>query len=106
MKNKTKHINYRSWQAMKARCYDKNNQRYKNYGGRGITVCDRWINSFENFVEDMGEKPSKKHTLDRKEIDGNYTPENCRWLTHGLQAIIVKHGYRVTNWDTGEIIID
>lgn len=81
-----RHINYRSWQAMKARCYDKNNEKYKDYGGRGIIVCDRWLNSFQNFLLDMGEKPSKNYSLDRKNNDGNYEPSNCKWSTMHEQA--------------------
>ena len=69
------------------RCYSKNHNSYDYYGGRGITVCDRWLESFENFYEDMGEKPSKKHSLDRINNDGNYEPDNCRWATQSTQVI-------------------
>lgn len=72
---------YRSWQAMKSRCENKNTTRYVDYGGRGIKVCERWSKSFENFYIDMGNKPSKKHSIDRKNNDGNYEPDNCRWAT-------------------------
>lgn len=72
---------YYSWCSMKARCADP---KRKHYGGRGITVCERW-QSFENFLEDMGERPVAK-TLDRKNPDGNYDPENCRWATALEQA--------------------
>lgn len=70
---------YRAWTGMKSRCYNKNRIAYKYYGGRGIKVCDRWKDSFELFLMDMGKKPSDKHSLDRINNDGNYEPSNCRW---------------------------
>lgn len=72
---------YGVWLSMRNRCYDKKNIGYDYYGGRGIVVCDRWRNSFENFASDMGEKPSKSHSLDRKDVNGNYEPGNCKWST-------------------------
>lgn len=77
---------FRAWDSMKQRCYNKNFKYYKHYGGRGIKVCDRWLESFENFYEDMGSKPSKKHSLDRIDNDGSYCKENCRWATAKQQA--------------------
>jgi hypothetical protein len=71
---------YKSWQSMKARCMNPTSPDYEEYGGRGITVCDRWKNSFENFLTDMGERP-KGMTLDRKENDRGYFKNNCRWAT-------------------------
>jgi len=74
-------LTYHSWQAMKLRCYYPSQPGFKNYGARGIAVCDRWRNSFENFLADMGERPEGK-TLDRyPNNDGNYEPGNCRWAT-------------------------
>ena len=78
---------YRSWQGMKNRCYNKKSLDYKDYGGRGVVVCERWVNSFENFIEDMGRKPSAEHSIDRFPItQGNYTPANCRWATKKEQS--------------------
>jgi hypothetical protein len=72
---------YRSWAESIYRCYNPNNQAYKNYGARGITVDDRWLHSFENFLADMGRKPGPEYSLDRKDVDGPYSPENCKWST-------------------------
>lgn len=75
---------YTAWLGMRERCTNPNTKQWKDYGGRGIKVCRRW-ETFENFLEDMGEKPSPEHTLDRKNNDGNYTPKNCRWATRAVQ---------------------
>lgn len=71
---------YRTWNAMRSRCRDPQNGSYAQYGGRGIAVCARW-EKFENFLEDMGERPSLDHEIDRRDPAGNYEPGNCRWIT-------------------------
>lgn len=75
-----------AWSRMKGRCYDKNNKNYHYYGGRGISVCKRWKNSFENFFEDMQRRPSNKHSLDRINVNKGYKPSNCRWATPEQQS--------------------
>ena len=76
---------YRAWQAMKARCLNPNTIEYEHYGGRGIKICNDWLTSFDNFLKDVGPRPSKSHTLDRVDVNGNYTPDNCRWATYTHQ---------------------
>lgn len=72
---------------MKQRCLNPNATRYENYGGRGIKVCDRWLESFENFMADMGFRPEPKreYSLDRIDVDGDYELSNCRWATRAEQ---------------------
>ena len=76
---------YGIWSSIKDRCYRKTNDCYSRYGALGIKVCDRWLNSFENFLTDMGPRPSVNHSVDRKDVHGDYSPSNCRWATRSEQ---------------------
>ena len=100
-KNKTtrRKINpmeYVVWQSVKQRCYDSKCVSYEYYGGRDIKVCDRWLESFENFYEDMGERPTDKHKLGRLDIQKNYEPSNCKWTLKTLRLNIGKNSRYLT----------
>lgn len=75
----SKSVEYSIWLAIKKRCYDVSQNGYKDYGGRGIKVCERWINCYENFLMDMGRRPSKDYSIERKDNDKDYEPMNCKW---------------------------
>lgn len=101
-KHGMRHTNiYKVWQNMKSRCLNPNVKGYSNYGGRGITICDKWINSFLSFYEDMGSPPTKNHMIERKNNNGNYWKKNCTWATRQEQNLnkrqqkfTNKYGYR------------
>jgi hypothetical protein len=83
---------YVAYHDMKDRCFDSRAPAWKHYGGRGISICDRWLNGdglragIECFLEDIGAAPSRKHSLERRDVNGNYEPSNCYWATLGEQA--------------------
>lgn len=76
---------YRAWSDLKRRCLNRKNKAWHLYGARGISVCERWLSSFDNFLADMGRKPVGRYSIDRIDNDGNYEPGNCRWATQKQQ---------------------
>lgn len=88
---KVKSLTYNSWEAMNRRCTDPDHPYYDDYGGRGIEVCERWRrgspNAFINFLADMGERPDKKHTIDRERVNEGYNKDNCRWSDKKTQRL-------------------
>lgn len=81
---------YHAWQSMRDRCYNQKNKGYVNYGGRGIRVCESWRESFDKFFMDMGTAPSAKHSIDRIDVNGEYTKDNCRWATVATQRLNIR----------------
>lgn len=77
---------YRAWQNIKQRCFNKNHKSFANYGGRGVTICKRWLHSYHNFLADVGRAPGSQFSIDRINVNGNYTPRNVRWATPKTQA--------------------
>lgn len=90
---------HKTWHSMRSRCFNPKNAAYHDYGGRGITVCAEWKNSFWTFLEDMGRRPDPSLTLDRINNDGNYEPGNCRWATR-LEQSKNKRPAKPHTWKT------
>ena len=92
-----KELEYNSWRGMNKRCYQASDISYGRYGGRGVTVCERWRNDYFAFLSDMGRRPTAKHSLDRfPDPHGNYEPGNCRWATSQEQSRNRRNSKRVT----------
>ena len=87
---------YSTWSSTKQRCENRNSRAYAAYGGRGIAMCERWRTSFSAFLEDMGPRPSKEHSLDRIDNDGDYSPENCRWAISKEQNRNTRQNRQIT----------
>lgn len=92
----TESAEFKIWTGMLTRCFNTHAKAYENYGGRGITVCDRWRNDFPAFLADMGRRPSPRHSVERKDNDGNYEPNNCVWATREEQGRNKRNNVRVT----------
>lgn len=96
---------YSVWCKMKSRCFRHQDKSYPNYGGRGITVCERWM-KFENFIADMGDRPSDKHSIERLRVNENYEPSNCVWATKREQSRNTRKTRLITLWGFTGIIAD
>jgi hypothetical protein len=97
---------YRAWAHIKDRCFNPSTIEFHNYGGRGITMCEEWRNSFADFLRDVGLRPSKKHSIDRINNDGNYEPGNCRWATKKQQVRNTRKNVYFTHNGVTKLLIE
>jgi len=94
---------FKIWMGIIDRC---RNDRSGNYGKRGIKVCESWLESFDNFYADMGEPPTVKHSIDRKDVNGDYEPSNCRWATRTTQARNTRHNTVITFQGESRLLVE
>ncbi len=97
---------YDTWRRMKQRCYDETIEGYPHYGGRGIRVCDRWVDSFENFLADMGTRPGPGFTIEREDVNGHYEPTNCVWATVTEQNRNKRTNVHITAYGKTQLAAD
>lgn len=97
---------YQTWTNVKQRANNRNGKYYSRYGGRGIGICERWNHSFANFLEDMGERPSPQHSIERIDNDKGYSPENCRWATVKEQNRNTRQNNQVTYKGVTKIVVE
>jgi hypothetical protein len=97
---------YDTWGAIKSRCHNPASKQFSDYGGRGIAVCDRWLDSFANFYADMGARPSAKHTIERRDNDRGYSPENCYWATRPEQLRNTRRNVRLEAFGRVKVLSD
>lgn len=91
-------VEYKTWNNIKSRCYNPNSTGYEYYGGRGIQMCDRWLESFPTFLRDIGDRPEGKYTVERLDVDGDYGPDNCVWASYKEQGNN-KSNNHIVSWD-------
>lgn len=97
---------YKSWDGARQRCFNPNDDSFADYGGRGITMCDRWRESFDAFLADMGPRPSSDHTIERINNDSDYEPGNCRWATAKEQARNTRRSFYVEYRGVRRLLLD
>jgi hypothetical protein len=97
---------YATWSRIRNKCNCPSDKAYPDYGGRGIKICDRWLESYENFLADMGRAPSTKHSIDRINNDGNYEPANCRWATVMQQVLNRRNTLRYTLYGRDQTLVE